>query len=195
VTATRAVLRQMLFATVVLATAAASPPADSGTPLHGSGCAPAVCALEPPTPAELHAIVADADRLLARYTDDPTPLGRECRALGAMMRSRVGEVRMLPVMWRAVDSNGNLAAVTGDAHRVEPTAGAGRVHIARGFDALNPDRGLAAIVETARHEFAHLNGLGQGPSWDYDPGGQLATACGASDASDERRPTAVDSAR
>jgi hypothetical protein len=52
----------------------------------------------------------------------------------------------------------------------------------RGRSYLSPvgdsDRGLAAIVETARHEFAHLNGLGQGQSWDYDPGAQLATDSG-----------------
>jgi hypothetical protein len=164
---------------MLLATMAASPP-GSPDPLHGSGCAPAACALEPPTPDELEAIVAEADRLLARYADDATPLGRECHALGATMRARVGEVRMLPVMWRAVHPDGYLASVTGDAHRVEPAAGAGRVHIARGFDALNPDRGLPAIVETARHEFAHLNGLAQGEPWGFDAGAQLATACGAS---------------
>jgi hypothetical protein len=96
------------------------------------------------------------------------------------MRARVDEVRMLPLMWRAPDPDGNLAAVTGDAHGVEPEAGAGRVHIARGFDALNPDRGLPAIVETARHEFAHLTGMGRREAWGLDEGARLALACGAS---------------
>jgi hypothetical protein len=141
------------------------------------GCAPAACALEPPTSDEILAIVAEGNRLLARYVEDSTETGRQCRALGATMRAHVGEVRMLPVMWRAVDPEGNLAAVTGDAHLVEPAPGAGRVHIARGFDALNPDRGLAAIVETARHEFAHLNGMGRREQWGLDEGARLAAAC------------------
>jgi hypothetical protein len=177
VNAARAVLRHTLYTSVVLATTAATPPSGSAGPLHATGCAPATCTLEPPTPTELQAIVAEADRLLARYADDATPLGRQCRALGATMRTGVGEVRMLPFMWRAVDPEGRLAAVTGDAHRVEPTPGAGRVHIARGFDTLNPDRGLSAILETARHEFAHLNGMGQREVWGLDAGAQLATAC------------------
>ena len=191
-TAAGAVLRHTLYVSVVLATTAATPPFGSAGPLHGGGCAPATCTLEPPTPTELRAIVAEADRLLARYADDATPLGRQCHALGATMRAGVGQVRMLPVMWRAVDSEGNLAAVTGDAHRVEPTPGAGRVHIARGFDALNPDRGLSAIVQTARHEFAHLNGVGQREPWGLDGGAQLATACGPPD---EGRPAVADPAR
>jgi len=157
--------------------AAAAPPAGPVGPLHGSGCAPAVCMLEPPTAEERAAIAAEAERLLWRYADDATTLGRQCRALGATMRSRLGEVHMLPVMWRAPDPEGNLAAVTGDAHVVEPTAGAGRVHIARGFDALNPDRGLPAIVETARHEFAHLIGMGRGERFGLDEGALLAAEC------------------
>jgi hypothetical protein len=64
---------------------------------------------------------------------------------------------------------------------VEPTAGVGRVHIARGFDALNPDRGLPAIVETARHEFAHLMGMGRSERWGQDEGARLAAACGSTD--------------
>ncbi len=61
------------------------------------------------------------------------------------------------------------------------------MHIARGYDALNPDRGLTAIVQTARHEFAHLNGMGRREAWGLDEGAQLATACGAS----AQPPTAV----
>jgi hypothetical protein len=98
---------------------------------------------------------------------------------------------MLPVMWRVPDPDGKLAAVTGDAHDVEPAAGAGRVHIARGFDALNPHRGLAAIVATARHEFAHLNGMGRRERWGLDEAAQLAVSCGAP----EIRPAAADAAR
>jgi hypothetical protein len=170
-------MRRALLLSAALAAAAAPPAAPAG-PLHGSGCAPAACTLEPPTSDERAAIAAEADRLLWHYAVDTTTLGRQCRALGATMRSRLGEVRMLPVMWRAQDLEGNLAAVTGDAHVVEPTAGAGRVHIARGFDTLNPDRGLPAIVETARHEFAHLNGMGRRETWGIDEGAQLALACG-----------------
>lgn len=149
-------------------------------PRHGRGCAPAVCALEPPWADELTAILAGADHLLTQYADDATPLGRQCHALGATIRARVGEVCMLPEMWRAVHPDGCLAPVTGDAHRIEPAAGAGRVHIARGFDVLNLDRGLPAIVETAWHEFAHPNGLAHGAPWGFDAGAQLATACGSS---------------
>jgi hypothetical protein len=178
-TAARTPLRRWLYLGVVLAAAAASPPNGPSGPLH-SGCAPAACELEPPSPAERDAIVADAERLLTHYVSDATPLGAQCRALGATMRARVDEVRMLPLMWRAPDPDGNLAAVTGDAHGVEPEAGAGRVHIARGFDALNPDRGLPAIVETARHEFAHLTGMGRREAWGLDEGARLALACGAS---------------
>jgi hypothetical protein len=177
VTAARALLARPLILGVGLLLAAA-PPAGRAGPLH-VGCAPAACALEPPTPAERDAIVAEADRLLARYADAATTLGGQCRALGEAMRGRVGEVRMLPTMWRAPDPEGNLSAVTGDAHGVEPEAGAGRVHIARGFDPLNPDRGLPAIVETARHEFAHLIGMGRREAWGMDEGAQLAVACAA----------------
>jgi hypothetical protein len=137
--AARAPLRRLLSLGVLLAMAA-SPPSGRTGPLHG-GCAPAACELEPPSPAERDAIVADAERLLTHYVSDATSLGAQCRALGATMRARVDEVRMLPLMWRAPDPDGNLAAVTGDAHGVEPEAGAGRVHIARGFDALNPIAG------------------------------------------------------
>jgi hypothetical protein len=180
VNAARAFLRRTSYLGVVLA-AAAAPPTGPAGPLHGAGCAPAACRLELPTPAERDAIVADADRLLVRYLVDTTPLGRRCHALGEIMRARVGEVRMLPVMWRVPDPEGGLAAVTGDAHDVEPAAGAGRVHIARGFDALNPERGLPAIVATARHEFAHLTGMGRHERWGLDEGALLATACGASE--------------
>lgn len=162
----------------VLLTAVAAAPSRISAPLHGSGCEPPACALEAPTADELRAIVAEADRLLARYAHESSAIGRKCYQLGAAMRAQVGEVRMLPVMWREVHPDGHLAAVTGDAHHTEPAEGAGRVHIARGFDALNPDRGLAAIVETARHEFAHLNGLGQGVAWGFDAGAQLALGCG-----------------
>ena len=192
--AARAILRRLSYLGVVLAVAA-SPPTDfasSAGPLHGDGCAPAACELEPPTSAELGAILTEAHRLLAHHADDATALGSQCRALGATMRARVGEVRMLPVMWRAPDPDGNLAPVTGDAHGVEPAEGAGRVHIARGFDALNPERGLPAIVATARHEFAHLNGMGRREAWGLDEGAQLAAACAAAAQS---RGAAIDPAR
>lgn len=163
----------------VLLIAVGATPLGESKLLHGRGCEPAACALEQPTSDELRAILGEANRLLTRYAHDSSANGRKCHQLGAAMRSQVGEVRMLPVMWRAVHPEGHLAAVTGDAHRTEPAEGAGRVHIARGFDALNPDRGLAAIVETARHEFAHLNGLAQGDSWGFDAGAQFAMTCGA----------------
>jgi hypothetical protein len=121
--------------------------------------------------------VAEADRLRAHYAADTTALGRECRALGEAMRAGAGDVRMLAYMWRAPDPDGNLAAVTGDAHRTAPVAGDGTVHIARGYDTLNPDRGLPAILETARHEFAHLNGAQQ-VDGGFDVAAQLATVCG-----------------
>jgi hypothetical protein len=156
--------------------ATAAPPSRPADPVHG-GCAPAECTLELPTADERRAILAEADRLTARYADDATTLGGQCRALGTAMRARIGEVRMLPVMWRAIDPDGNLAAVTGDAHLVEPSAGAGRVHIARGYDLLNPERGLDAIVETARHEFAHLIGMGRAERFGLDEGALLAAAC------------------
>jgi hypothetical protein len=105
------------------------------------------------------------------------------------MRARAGEVRMITYMWRAVDPEGNLAAVTGDAHRVEAMPGTGRVHIARGYDALNPDRGLPAIVQTARHEFAHLNGSSQVERWGLDEAARLAAECGRPDGPRARRGT------
>ncbi|GJG85901.1 hypothetical protein tb265_10820 [Gemmatimonadetes bacterium T265] len=141
------------------------------------GCNPAWCTVSRPTPAEFDAIVAEADRLLARYADDTTALGRHCHALGATMRARAGDVRMIPYMWRVEDPDGHVAPVTGDAHPVEAVAGTGLVHIARGYDALNPDRGLPAILQTARHEFAHLNGLRQSEGG-VDEAAQLAAACG-----------------
>jgi hypothetical protein len=94
------------------------------------------------------------------------------------MQGHAGEVRLLDYMWRELDEDGDLAPVTGDAHLVEPVPGTGRVHIARGYDALNPDRGLAAVLQTARHEFAHLNGVPQSAVWHVDVAAQLATMCG-----------------
>lgn len=165
-----------LVASAVLAVG--QPPAGP-QPLPPRGaCDPGWCRLAPPTAAELDAIVGEASRLLARYADDHTPLGRRCYALGATMIARAADVRIVPYMWRAPDPEGHLAAVTGDAHRVEAAAGSGLVHIARGFDPLNPDRGIAAILQTARHEFAHLNGLAQTEGWAGDAAAQVATACG-----------------
>jgi hypothetical protein len=123
-------------------------------------------------------LAADADRMLARYAADTSLLGRECRALGETMRARAADVRMLEYMWRAADPSGRVAPVTGDAHPVEAAAGDGRVHIARGFDPLNPDRGMPAILQTARHEFAHLNGAPANEAWGFDAAAQLAVACG-----------------
>jgi hypothetical protein len=145
---------------------------------HGHHCAPAGCPIGLPTAEESRALADEADRIVTRFAHDATPLGRACHALGTAMRAHVGDVRMLAYMWRVPDRDGRLAPVTGDAHRVEPTAGAGTVHIARGFDPLNPDRGLPAILETARHEFAHLNGSGQAEAWGLDAAAQLANACG-----------------
>jgi hypothetical protein len=166
-----------LFASVVLAVGL--PPADAHGLPQETACDPAWCRLVRPTPAEFDAIVAEADRLLARYADDQTPLGRRCYALGATMKERAADVRMIEYMWRAVDPYGNLAPVTGDAHVAEVIAGTGLVHIARGYDPLNPDRGIPAILQTARHEFAHLNALGQDERWGVDAAAQVATACGA----------------
>lgn len=169
-------LWRSLLAGAVLA--AGVPPVGAPAPLRETTCDPAWCRLVRPTTAELGAIVAEADRLLARYADDPTPLGRQCHALGASMKGRAAAVRMTEYMWRAVDPYGSLAPVTGDAHVAEVVAGTGRVHIARGFDALNPDRGIAAILRTARHEFAHLNGVAPDERWGVDAAAQVATACG-----------------
>lgn len=179
-TAARAIARRPLWAGALLV-AAGWPGESSGDPprtLHGQRCAPAACTLARPTATEFHALVAEADRLLARYAEDDTPLGRQCHALGAAMRAHVADVRMVDHMWREIDENGDLAPVTGDAHRVEVIPGGGRVHIARGYDALNPDRGLPAIVQTARHEFAHLNGSPQRALWSIDVADRVATVCG-----------------
>lgn len=175
---------RLLATCVLLATtlgARAVPSSLPLGPLHEGGCSATACVLVLPTPEELRAIVDEGTRLVSHYAVDTSSTGVQCRALGTAMRTRIGEVRMLPVMWRAVDPEGFLSPVTGDAHLVEPMVGAGRVHIARGFDALNPDRGLAAIVETARHEFAHLNGMGREERWGLDEGARLATVCGAGD--------------
>ena len=126
-------------------------------------------------------MLAEADRLLTSYADDSTPLGRACHGIGATMKAHAAEVRMSDYMWLAVDPDGNLGPVTGDVHGPGTTGGAAHVHIARGFDALNPDRGLPAIVETARHEFAHLNGLGRREQWGVDEGALLAAACAPPD--------------
>lgn len=153
------------------------PTGAPAAPALGHGCPAAACPLAAPTDAESAALAAEADRLLARYVGDSTTLGRGCHALGVTMRARAADVRMLPYMWRVPDPDGLPAPVTGDAHPAEVEPGTGRVHIARGYDALNPDRGLAAILETARHEFAHLNGLGQREGWGLDAAEQLAAAC------------------
>jgi hypothetical protein len=142
-------------------------------------CAASWCAPRRPSPADSAAIADEAARLLARYAGDPTPLGRQCHALGAAIRAGAAEdVRMVAYMWRAPDPDGRVGIVAADAHRVEPAAGAGRVHVARGVDPLNPDRGLAAVLQSVRHEFAHLAGARQGDGWAADAGERLATACG-----------------
>jgi hypothetical protein len=177
VIAPHAVLRRSLFASTLAAALGLAWGGGPAAPAEHP-CAPAQCTLARPTPAESAAVIADADRILGDFAGDETPLGRECRALGAAMKARAADVRMLEYMWRAADPDGTLAPVTGDAHTVEPAAGAGRVHIARGFDPLNPDRGLPAILHTARHEFAHLAGARQGAGWRVDMAEQLASACG-----------------
>jgi len=165
-----------LCASAVLALGAA--PIGAPMLLAESSCDPTWCRLVRPTAAELTAIVDDANRMLATYADDWSPLGRQCHALGAAMKARADDVRMIEYMWRAEGIDGRSAPVTGDAHRIEAVPGTGLVHIARGFDPLNPDRGLRAIVQTARHEFAHLNGLLQDESWGVDAAANVATACG-----------------
>lgn len=144
---------------------------------HARACNPAWCALARPTPAEYAAIVADADRMLATYAADTTALGRQCHALGGTMRERADDVRIVDYMWREADPDGTVGPVTGDAHPRELAAGTGTVHIARGYNALNPDRGLPAILQTARHEFAHLTGQRQ-RAGGFDAAAWLATACG-----------------
>jgi hypothetical protein len=157
---------------------ASGPAADGGhAAVDGHGCRPTTCTLERPREEELRAIVADADRMLATYGGDTTVLARQCVAVAATMKSHSDDVRMLPFMWRAQTPTGELAPVTGDAHTVVADTAAGTVHIARGFDALNPDRGLPAIIETARHEFAHLTGSRQSDGG-FDVAAQLARACG-----------------
>lgn len=165
-----------LLASAVLGFSA--PPRPAPTLVPDPVCDPAWCRLSRPTAAELDAIVAEATRLLHTYADDHTPLGQQCFELGATMSARAADVRMIEFMWRAPDLRGNLAAVTGDAHAVEAVPGTGLVHIARGFDALNPDRGIPAILQTARHEFAHLNGLAQTEGWEVDAAADVARACG-----------------
>ena len=177
-TSARALVWSLLLASAPFPAGAG---ALDGTPAASGAthaCNPAWCTLARPTSAEHDAIVAEADRILARYAGDSTSVGRRCRALGATMKAHAADVRMIPYMWRATDPDGYQGPVTGDAHVVEPGAGSGIVHIARGYDPLNPDRGMDAILQTVRHEFAHLNGLRQSEAWGVDEAAQLATTCG-----------------
>src|SRR4051794_27956923 len=100
--------RTLVSAALALVAGVARPTALPG-PLH-AGCAPSACTLELPTAEERRAMLDEADRLAARYGSDSSSLGRQCRALGATMRARLDDVRMLPVMWRAPDPEGHLAA-------------------------------------------------------------------------------------
>jgi hypothetical protein len=180
--AVRAAGWRSVAAAGALAAAGVAPPRPPRPtpPAAPHPCAAAWCTPTRPTPADSAAIAAEADRLVARYAADATPLGRQCHALGLAIRERAAaDVRMVAFMWRAADPDGNLAAVAADAHGVEPAAGAGRVHVARGVNALNPDRGLPAVLQSVRHEFAHLAGARQGDEWAADAGAHLATACGA----------------
>lgn len=177
---TRSATRPRATAAVLLLAGAlwlAHPAAPASATPAAAACNPGWCTLDRPTSAELAAITAEADRIVARYADDTTALGRDCAALGATMRAHAADVRMIAYMWRATDADGYTGPVTGDAHTVETVPGTGIVHIARGFDALNPDRGLAAILQTARHEFAHLNGARQREGG-FDQAAYLARACG-----------------
>lgn len=55
--------------------------------------------------------------------------------------------------WGQNRDTGEWQKVAGDYH-----PGAEQIHIARGYDELNPDRGPVARAETLRHEFAHAMG-------------------------------------
>ena len=169
-----------LYASAVIAVIGGARPrtlVDAGD-AHASAvaCNPAWCTLARPTPAEFDAIIAEADRLITTYGGTQTTLGRQCLALGATMKAHAGDVRMIEYMWRATDPEGNIGPVTGDAHLVESVGGTGTVHIARGYDPLNPNRGMPAVLQTARHEFAHLNGAREREGG-VDAAEQLATAC------------------
>lgn len=84
-------------------------------------------------------------------------------------------MRTTPYMWR--NDNGSLAA--GDTHPSEPESGAGLIHIASGFNPMNPERPIGDALETVRHEIGHfvLN-LPQGSTPATDPAGILARQCG-----------------
>lgn len=151
----------------------------SGPPAAAHPCAAAWCAPTRPTPADSAAIAGEADRLLSRYAADTSALGRACRAIGAAMRDHAAEdVRMVAFMWHAADADGLVGRVAGDAHTVEPAPGAGRIHVARGVDPLNPDRGLDAVLASVRHEYAHLAGARQGGPWAADAAEEIAAGCG-----------------
>ena len=127
------------------------------------------CELDPLTPALTQAILAEADRLINAWPADDT-----CNTSGHAMADNINLIRTTPFGW---DDPAQGKLVGGDYHRAEPSPGAGRVHVAIGYDSLNPDRGNAEILSTLRHEFAHFVGLPQGPAEGPDPAQLMAERC------------------
>lgn len=95
------------------------------------------------------------------------PAGDECHAIGQLITANVTEVRWNPYSW---------AGAVADYHTSEPAPGAGRVHVAYGYNELNPDMGHEWRLNRVVHEFAHWNGAPQtGP--DGDPAAATARRC------------------
>ena len=97
----------------------------------------------------------------------------DCHQIGIAIEQIVQQNRVYEVPYRFVDPvSGNTA--TGDFHPAVQEL-PDEVHISRGWDALNPDRGPDAIKETFRHELAHSIGVHHSSIPTTD---QVASLCG-----------------
>lgn len=131
------------------------------------------CQVYPLTDRLKTAVNTEAERLKNQF-----PPTDQCYQIGQGMIDNIGLIRTTPYMWRD-PNNDQLAA--GDSHSSEPSPGAGVIHVALGFDLLNPNREIGDVLKAVEHEMGHyLLRLPQGgadPS--TDPAGILALPCRA----------------
>ena len=127
------------------------------------------CVLRNLTQTEVDSIVAEANRLINQW-----PASDSCHRIGEMILASLNQLRMVQYSWR--NAHGQL--IGGDYHPEGSIAGRfGRVHIAAGYDTLNPSYSRSQIDESVRHEFGHWLGLPQSDPNGLDPAQALSQRC------------------
>ena len=112
----------------------------------------------------------------AQRLQSANPPGSQCYLLGQYMQQNISSYRTTPFDFTD-PATGKSAG--GDSHKTEPAPGAGTMHIAVGYNSLNPWKGWPAELELYRHEAAHLAfNLGQSDAMGNDPAELVAQQCG-----------------